>query len=80
MYIFIQCWKKSSSVYTTVLRYYLCYHLPTYGVVFSFLPCCPATNISSHTVLGLLNQLQMKEFKQKRLYEGAERQIGRAHV
>lgn len=40
MYIFIQCWKKSSSVCTTVLRYYLCYHLPTYlptyGVVFSF--------------------------------------------
>lgn len=57
MYIFIQCWKKSSSICTTVLRYYLCYHLPTYSVVFSF-----ATNISSHTVLGLLNQ--MKEFKQ----------------
>lgn len=60
MYIFIQCWKKSSSVCTTVLRYYLCYHLPTYGVVFSF-----ATNISSHTISGLLNQLHMKEFKQK---------------
>lgn len=37
MYIFIQCWKKSSSICTTtVLQYYLCYHQPTYGVVFSF--------------------------------------------
>lgn len=30
------------------------------------LPCCPATNISSHTILGLLNQ--MKEFKQKTVW------------
>lgn len=46
-------------------------YLPTYlpTVLSLVLPCCPATNISSHTILGLfLNQ--MKEFKQKRLYEG----------
>lgn len=43
-------------------------YLPTYGVVFS-LPCFPATHVSSHTILGLSNQ--MKELKQNGLYEGA---------
>lgn len=41
-------------------------YLPTVSSLVS--PCCPATNISSHTILGLLNQLQMKEFKQKTVW------------
>lgn len=70
MYIFIQCWKRAvvSALQSFDITFVVTY-LPTVSSL--VLPCCPATNISSHTVLGLLNQLQMKEFKQKKLYEGA---------
>lgn len=45
-------------------------YLPT--VLSLVLTCCPDTNIFSHTVLGLLNQLQMKEFKQKTVWRSLE--------